>query len=126
MKQTEALVALLLPIAIISSVASGDFTQVRSGIDDVSLFCASNRWDYSAINDTVNFECLSGPAAYASFADTVSNDWREVLGHLTDVATNNLRGDKRTPVRPSAIQRAQFRLRLPDDRLLALVHGFRR
>lgn len=83
-------VTLFLSIGIVSSVASSDLTQVRNRIGDVGLFCLSNRWDYLVINDAMNFECLNKTVVYASLADAISNDWREVLGHFSEVATNNL------------------------------------
>lgn len=81
---------LMLILAASQLKAEFCLSQIRSDVDAADMFCMSNRWDYSMLQDAMNFEGVGADPTYAGFASSISNCWREVLANFEAIATNNL------------------------------------
>ena len=81
-----------LVIILAASQLNAEFSlaQIHNDVHAVDMFCTSNRWDYSMLKDAMNFEGVGAVPAYAGFASSISNCWREVLENFEVIATNRL------------------------------------
>lgn len=82
--------SLFLLSGLVSFADTNGLEEVRRRLDDVMLYCASNRVDYWVVEEAMNFESFHTNQVYNTFAISVSNDWTNVLCRIDNVTTNSL------------------------------------
>lgn len=90
MKLIALFTAVMFAPFVMRATVTNDISCVRTALDVLDCACATNKWDYWTVEEAVNFEWLKDKQVYREFASVVSNDWSSVLGHLGELATNNL------------------------------------
>ena len=83
-----SVVAMLGVVARLAWADANVASTIRAQFDNVYANMPSRYLIYGVAEE--NIDELYREPAYASFADAVTNNWREVLANLGQVATNNL------------------------------------